>query len=384
MKPNDLTIEAGARFISSEMQDIFDRVVFLIPNWKWMALVGAGFAVYFLNFSLRGILKKLKTNQTYFKEKTFIHFLLKLEIEKSVSWAVTILMGLMFVESLQLPINFEKYLLIFLKVVLAYNLVHIAYSAAEAFGELITTWTKQSKPGIDEQLVYMASKTLKVFVIIIGCLIVLQNFGVNVTALLAGLGLGGVALAFAAQDTVANVFGTITILLDTPFRIGDTVKIGDTEGVIEEIGFRSTRIRTLYNSLIIMPNSVVAKEKIDNLSRRQSWIRFRNILNLNFETTQDQIRLFCQSLQTILLQDQNIDRQRISITFNGFAESSLTILINFHYHLGDTETEADCNQNYLALVHDLIQKLKLNLSFPTRTLILKNNEVLNTELSQKL
>ena len=381
MKSNDLTMEAGARFISSEMQDIFDRVVFLIPNWKWIALVATAVVIYFLNFALRGVLKKLKTNQTYFKEKTFMQILLKLEIEKSVSWAVTILLGLIFVESLQLPMNFEKYLMIFLKVILSYNLIHIAYSAAEAFGELITTWTKQSKPGIDEQLVHMASKTLKVFVIIIGCLIVLQNFGVNVTALLAGLGLGGVALAFAAQDTVANVFGTITILLDTPFRIGDSVKIGDTEGAIEEIGFRSTRIRTLYNSLIIMPNSVVAKEKIDNLSRRHNWIRFRNVISLTFDTTPEQIKLFCQSLQTVLVQDQNIDRERISITFNGFAESSLTILIIFHYHLGDTETEADCNQNYLALVHDFIRKMDLNLAFPTRTLIVKSSY---KELSQLL
>lgn len=379
MKPVDLSVLAGARFISSEMQEIFDSVLFLIPNWKWLALVGIFFVIYTLNISLQGILKKIKKDQSFFKDRSFMQFLLKIEIEKSVSRVIAALLGLVLVESLLLPVNFEKYTLLLLKLILAYNLIYMTYLAAEALGEMINAWTKHTKPGIDEQLVYMASKTLKVFVLIVGCLLVLQNFGVNVTALLAGLGLGGVALAFAAQDTVANVFGTITILLDTPFKVGDAIKVQDIEGVVEEIGFRSTRIRTLYNSLIILPNSVVAKEKIDNLTRRNGWFRFRHILGLTYKTTQEQIKYFCDSLQALLLADTSVDRERIVITFNSFGDSSLNVLVQFHYHVKELENENELvrSQYYLTIIHQLILKMNVEFAYPTRTLLVQNQPYLD-------
>lgn len=372
MKPTDLSIDASARFISTEMQSLFENVTFLIPNWKWLALAAIFVALYFFNFTLKWFLKALKTNQNYFKDKTFMQFLLKIEIENSVSWVLSALLGTVLIESLQLTTNLEKYLLILLKVILAYNLIRVAYLVAEAFSELILSWTRRSTNTLDDQLVYMASKALKVFVIIIGFLIVLQNFGVNVTALLAGLGLGGVALAFAAQDTVANVFGTITILLDTPFRIGDYIKIGESEGIVEEVGFRSTRIRTFYNSLIILPNSVVAKEKVDNLSRRNGWIRLRQMLGFTYATTQEQIHTFSEILRHNLLQDQTIDRERISITFNNLGDSSLNVLVIFHFHINSEENESTRIEKYLALIHKLVLQCKISFAFPTRTLIIEN------------
>ena len=170
MKPNDLTIQAGARFISTEMQELFENVTFLMPNWKWLALAVIFIAVYFFNHALKWILKVLKTKQTYFKDKSFMQFLLRIEIEKSVSWVLTALLGAMLIESLQLPTNLEKYLLILFKVILAYNLIRTIYLAAEAFGEVILTWSKTTETSIDDQLIHMASKALKVFVIIIGFL----------------------------------------------------------------------------------------------------------------------------------------------------------------------------------------------------------------------
>ena len=372
MKFNNLTLEAGERFVSSEMQSIFENVTFLMPNWKWLALIALFVAVFFFNFAFKFFLKTVKNSQSYFKDKSFMKFFLKVEIEKSIAWAVTALLGNVLVESLQLPINLEKYLLIFFKLILAYNLIRIVYLAAEALGEVIHSWSKGADTTIDDQLIYMASKALKVFVIIIGCLIVLQNFGVNVTALLAGLGLGGVALAFAAQDTVANVFGTITILLDTPFRIGDSIKIGDSEGVVEEVGFRSTRIRTLYNSLIILPNSVVAKERVDNLTARQGWIRFRQVLGLTYQASQEQIQSFAAALKTSLLKDPTIDPARISVTFNSFGESSLNVLVVFHFLLETSEVDVNRFETYLLMIQNLMKQNKLDFAFPTRTLLFDN------------
>ncbi len=365
-------IQAGTRFISSEMQDAFDHVIFLVPNWKWAALLGCLISLYFLRFIILSILTKAKTNQAYFPDKTFMQFFFQLPLEKGISWALVSLIGILFVESLMLTENLSKYLVLFFKLILAVNIIRICYLAAEAFGSSIQEWAKTTESQIDDQLAPLATKTMKVLVILIGALIVLQNFGVNVTALLAGLGIGGVALAFAAQDTVANVFGTITILLDTPFKLGDKIKLGDTEGIVEEVGFRSTRIRTYYNSLVTLPNSYVAKEKIDNLTDRQGWIRFRNIIGVTYDAKPEQIKLFCENLKYDLLQDETVDHERISISFNGFGDSSLNILINFHYRIQLDQDEMLRNQTYLNAIYDLTQKLNLDFAYPTRTMIVRN------------
>ncbi len=372
MKPSDLNIQAGARFVSGEMQSLLETVTFLVPNWKWLALGSIFVALYFFQISLKWILNKIKINPTYSKEKTFMQFFLRLEVEKSTSWILTLLLGCVLIESLELTVNLEKYLILFFKIILAFYLIRICYLAAEAFGELLHQWGKSAKTVIDDQLAYFASRTIKVFIVVIGCLIALQNFGINVTALLAGLGIGGIALAFAAQDTVANVFGTITILLDSPFKIGDRIKLGDTEGFVEELGFRSTRIRTYYNSVIIVPNQVVAKEKIDNLTNRNGWIRFRQTIGLTYAASPEQIQQFCDTLKNNLLADPTVERDRISISFSGFGDSSLNVVINFHFHIEESEDDTIRAQKYLHLIHQIIDHMKLDFAYPTRTMIMQN------------
>ncbi|OFZ31323.1 MAG: hypothetical protein A2622_01665 [Bdellovibrionales bacterium RIFCSPHIGHO2_01_FULL_40_29] len=372
MKSTDFNLEASARFVSSEVENIFETVAFLIPNWKWLALIGIFAGLYFFQMGIKWTLNRIKINQNYFKEKTFMQFFLRLEIEKSISWILTLILGTVLIESLELTLNLEKYLILFFKLILAFYFIRICYLAAEAFGDLLHQWAKNAKTVIDDQLAYFVSRTIKVFVVVIGCLIALQNFGINVTALLAGLGIGGIALAFAAQDTVANVFGTITILLDSPFKIGDRIKIGDTEGTVEELGFRSTRIRTFYNSLIIIPNSTVAKEKIDNFASRNGWVRFRHTIGLTYETTPELIQQFCDQLKSTLTQDPTIDRDRFAVTFNSFGDSTLNIVVNFHFHIDTPEEEFIRAQKYLQVIHHIVIQMKLDFAFPTRTMIIQN------------
>lgn len=233
------------------------------------------------------------------------------------------------------------------------------------------TGLAKKKSQIGDQLAPLATKTIKILVIIIGSLIILQNFGVNVTAVLAGLGIGGVALAFAAQDTVANFFGTITILLDSPFRVGDHVKIIDVEGVVEEVGFRSTRIRALSNSLITLPNSVVAKEKVDNITARRGNQRFRHILGFTYAATPAQIEHFCKQVSEHLKKDARVNQQRTVVQFYELAESSQNILVNFHFLVQPNESETQILQQYLLDMVKIAQDSKLDFAFPTRTLVIE-------------
>ncbi|MEK6628098.1 MAG: mechanosensitive ion channel family protein [Bdellovibrionota bacterium] len=354
--------------------NLLNTMIFGMPSSKWFIFFGAAVALYFARSLVLWTIIKLKKAQNYFPKKTFMEFFFKQEIEKGLSWVFISFLGLLLIDSLELTVNLSKYCNIALKIFLSVNVIRICYLAAEAFGISLQEWTKSTDTELDNQLAPFASKTLKVSVVVVGALIVLQNLGVNVTALLAGLGIGGVALAFAAQDTVANVFGTITILLDSPFKLGDHIKIGDTEGTVESIGFRSTVIRTFYNSLVTLPNSVVAKEKIDNLAKRDGWIRFRQTLGFTYDANPKTLQNFAENLKYQLLQDPNIDRERISVHFSGFGDSSLNVIVNFHTKLNVDETEMANVGKYLDLIFEVAEAQKLAFAFPTRTLIVQNKD----------
>lgn len=366
------SIQASTRFISSEMQEILDRTLFIVPNWKWLTLIMGLIAIYFLRILVLNFLKKIKSTQSFLTEKSFMQFFIKLDIERGLSWAFVALIAINLVSALEMTDKIETNLEILFKLIFAGNIIRVCYLAVEAFGSKIQEWAKTTETQIDDQLAPLATKTLKVLVVITGVLIILQNLGVNVTALLAGLGIGGVALAFAAQDTVANVFGTITILLDTPFKLGDRVKIGDTDGTVEEVGFRSTRIRTLYNSVVTLPNSVVAKEKIDNLTDRNNWIRFRNVVGVTYDATPIQISKFCADFNTFLDRDPSIDKTRTSVNLDGYGDSSINILVTFHYKIDFGQTEGVRNQLYLEAIRTHVINEGMDFAFPTRTLIIQN------------
>lgn len=364
--------QTSASFISAEMQNILDSQIVVMANWKWIGLVVSVFLVLFINKFARILLHKAKKKIHLPEERTFFSYFIQQNIERGLSWIFAALIGMALVENLDLPPNFEKYLLLLLKVTLGLHLLRLAYFAADAFGLVIDYWTHKKNSQLGDQLAPLATKTLKALVIIIGTLVLLQNFGVNVTAILAGLGLGGVALAFAAQDTVSNFFGTITILLDSPFRVGDHVKIIDVEGTIEEVGFRSTRIRSLTNSMITLPNSVVAKEKIDNITERRGICRFRHMLGFTYAATPEQIEHFCEQLRYHLKQDPRVNQERIAIQFHELAESSQNILVQFHFLVQPHEFEAQILQKYLLDIVKLSQASKLDFAFPTRTLLMEN------------
>ena len=364
-------LQNSASFISNETQQFLNAQIFVMQNWKWIALAASIFLVLVINKFTRILLFKLKRRMHIAGERTFFSYFMQQNVEKGLSWIFSALVGMALVENIELPPNLEKYLLLILKVTLGIHVLRLAYFAADASGLLIDHWAHQKKSQIGDQLAPLATKTLKILVIIIGSLVILQNFGVNVTAILAGLGLGGVALAFAAQDTVANFFGTITILLDSPFRVGDHVKIIDVEGTIEEVGFRSTRIRSLTNSVVTLPNSVVAKEKVDNITERRGICRFRHILGFTYAATPTQIEHFCEQAIYHLKQDARVNQERIVVQFHELAESSQNILVQFHFLVQPHEAEAQILQKFLLDLVKLAQGSKLDFAFPTRTLIME-------------
>lgn len=368
----NFSLKAGSEFLSAETMTLLNSNLGGMPVWKWLALLGIFILLYFLRVVVRWVLKTIKKAEAYFPDKSFMAFFLEEEIEKPLSWIIISTVAIVLLDLLQLSAQISSYTLLLFKIVLVFNVIRACYMAAEAFGLSLQEWAKTTETPFDDQLAPFASKTLKVVVIVIGILVALQNFGVNVTALLAGLGIGGIALAFAAQDTVANVFGTVTILLDNPFKLGDHIKIGDTEGFVEDVGFRSTNIRTFYNSVVSIPNSVVAKERIDNMTKRNGWIRFRHIIGFTYDATPQQLQAFAENLRYQLLQDPVIDRERIIINFNSYGDSSLNMLLQFHFNVSSGSSDPEKTEEYLGLIHQIAAENGLDFAFPTRTLLVQN------------
>jgi MscS family membrane protein len=190
----------------------------------------------------------------------------------------------------------------------------------------LTKLTSKTKSPLDDRLVPFVDRVLRVTIVIVAGLMVLQESGVQIAGILAGLGIGGLAVALAAKDTLANVFGTITIVGDYPFDIGDWIKTKDVEGTVEDIGFRSTKVRTFGNSLVAVPNATLAGSAIENFSRMfKRRISFR--IGVTYETTPDQMREALARVRDVLRNHEEIRQDFWLVYFTDFADSALEIMV---------------------------------------------------------
>jgi MscS family membrane protein len=351
--------------------DFWKNTWFLMPTWKWLALLAVIFFGIFLQRILKIFFAKIKVHPRFHSLHPFLHYFAGLPIESNLAWLSATLFWHETILALELHGGVERYLGNFVQLILWFYLIRLCYLTIDAFGSWLNDVAAKTENPLDYQLIPLATKTLKVFVIVFGFLLILQGFGFNVMSLLAGLGLGGLALALAAQDTAANVFGSITIILDRPFKVGDWIKVGDTEGHVEEIGFRSTRIRTFYQSLITVPNSMMAKEKIDNMGARPKR-RIRHTVGLTYDTPVDKIQRYIDTIKFHLDQHNEIENGTTRVVFNQMGDFSLQILVQFFIFTNDPMEELELQQEILLDLIRLSKQVGVEFAFPTQTLMMPN------------
>ena len=215
-------------------------------------------------------------------------------------------------------------------------------------------------------------KVVKAFTIVIAILEVLTHSGLNVNTLLASLGIGGMALAFAAQDTIANVFGSISIIIDRPFIKGDWIKTPSVEGNIEAIGFRSTRIRTFEKTLVTIPNSVLAKECIENFQKmpvRKTTL----IIGLTYATTAEQIEEILPELRERIEKIEGVDeRNSVMVEFVGFGASSLDIKIIYYTKQIALGYYAATNRRVNLEIMRVVAEKGLSFAFPSTSVYVES------------
>jgi len=225
----------------------------------------------------------------------------------------------------------------------------------------------QTDSSLDDQLVPFITKTLKIFIAITAVLVVAQNMGYSISGLIASLGIGGIAVAMAARDTIANIFGSVMILIDRPFTIGDWIKAGDFEGVVEEIGFRSTRIRTFEQTLVNVPNSLLANMVIDNIDAR-SKRRIKMRIGLTYDTSREKMQQAIEGIETILAQHPGVDQQFKLVKFDEFADSSLSIFLYYFSASKDWSEYLQVRQEVNIQIMQLLESLQLDFAFPSRSI----------------
>ncbi len=254
-----------------------------------------------------------------------------------------------------------------LRVAAAVVAVLLVYRLIDLGSDVWKRHAARTETKLDDQLVPLVRKAAKVTTVVIGIIFVLQNLEVDVASLIAGASLGGLAFSLAARDTVANLFGSASIFADRPFQVGDWVKLEGVEGTVEEVGVRSTRIRTFYRSVVTMPNSKVADAIIDNFGRRDAR-RDSFRLSVLYSTSSEQIEAFCDGIRAILHANPKVQKTGFEVHFAAFAESGLEILV--YYFLVVDGWSDELRQRHLIYLEflRLAESLGVDFAFPTRTL----------------
>lgn len=209
-------------------------------------------------------------------------------------------------------------------------------------------------------------KTLITLFAVLAVLMVIQSLGFNVRALLAGLGIGGLAFALAAQDTLANIFGSIVVAIDQPFRLGEFVQIGPHAGAVEDIGLRSTKLRRVDKSLIIIPNKTVAAEAVTNLAR---FTRRRNeqVIQLTYDTKPGQMEQMVQEIHGIITSQPEVDANSVMVYFRDLNTSSLDIWVVYETPDPDFQKHMQVKQRINLAIMRAVEARGLAFAFPTQT-----------------
>ena len=259
---------------------------------------------------------------------------------------------------------------ILIKLVIGSGLVWISHNIVDVFIKFFTKrFLKEisEKNNLKNHFLPFISRFIKIVVLCFGGLLVLQSLGINVVSLMAGLGLGGVALALAAKDSASNILAYVNIMLDRPFSVGDWISFNDIEGTVTEVGIRSSKVKTFYDSVITIPNSVLTSAHIDNIGKRKAR-RTRVYLGVQYNTLPDKIEKFITGIKEILMNNPAVKKNYFQVYFTEFGASELKIIMNFFLLVNTWENELQQKQSIFMAVLKLAKELNVNFAFPTQTI----------------
>ena len=343
--------------------EVMNYTILNLPLYKFII----AFVVFFMFLFARKLftLTIIKTARVFVgKTKTEIDDKILNSLIKPFNF-LFIIFGL-HISSIVLTI--DSYIVTFTKGMMIFSLFWFLFNLVKSFEkDILNIFNKR----VSQEIGLFLVKSLKVFVIALGIVAVLQNFGINVSAFIASLGLGGLAFALAAKDTAANLFGGFAILTDNIFKIGDWIKVGSVEGIVEDIGMRTTKIRAFDKRLIVMPNATIANSAVDNFSRRDRR-RIKMRIGLTYSTTPEQMKRILKEIREMLFNHPQIHNEPLFVYFDEFDDSSLSLFFYLFTTTAVWEEYLKIREDINLKIIEIVEKNGSSFAFPSQSIYFEN------------
>ncbi|MDD3588486.1 MAG: mechanosensitive ion channel, partial [Thermoguttaceae bacterium] len=236
----------------------------------------------------------------------------------------------------------------------------------DIFKAWFRTRLKDSTNKVKNVLVDLSCGVLKCAIICTGCIGIAQIFGFSAVGIVSGMGIGGIAVALAAQQTIANFFGSLTILMDHPFTVGDYIVVNAIEGKVETVGLRSTKIRTFYDSMVFIPNNQLASSTIDNMGHR-CFRRYKTTLGLQYDTPVSLLRAFCDGVRRLVEEHPRTRKDDIRVSVHDLGSSAIEIELICYFIVPDINDENQCRESLIMDMLSLAETLGVSFAFPSQT-----------------
>ncbi len=346
---------------------------FVLLNGQWIALL----ALIFLSFLTERIIRFILLN-------ILIEFLAKKgvrisdELREKLSFPLGLTIFAVFwslgVRFLEFQDGTLSWLLRGGQVVFTVALMMAIYQLVDFVCLYLEKKAFESENKFDDILIPLIRKSSKTFVVAVGIIAVGDSLNLDMKGLLAGMGIAGLGVSLAAKDTLSNLFGSLTVLLDRPFRIGDWVIIdGKIEGTVEEVGLRSCRIRTFHNSLITIPNGLLTNASIDNLGMRE-YRRFSTTLGVQYDTPPEKVEAFCEGIRQVIREHPHTRKDYFNVYLNNLGAHSLDIILYVFFKCPDWSEELNQRHRLLIDILRLGSEMGVEFAFPTQTLHMISGE----------
>ncbi|MAC18451.1 MAG: hypothetical protein CMJ23_02025 [Phycisphaerae bacterium] len=257
------------------------------------------------------------------------------------------------------------------------------WRSTDLLGDVLLGRARRSETKADDIIVPMVRKTLKVMLVIFALLNLSPMLGLNLGPLLAAIGVGSFGFAFAFKNSLENLFGSVTVILDRPFQVGDWVIIDDVEGTVESVGLRSTRIRTFYNSLVSVPNSNLITRTVDNYGLRK-YRRWKADIGILYGTPIPRIEAFCEAIRELIREHPYTRKDYYQVWVNEFGPSSINILVYVFWEAPDWQTELRERHRFMIDIMRMANELGVEFAFPSQTVYLQRGSKPATPVDSEL
>ncbi|MFN0729720.1 mechanosensitive ion channel family protein [Polaribacter gochangensis] len=356
------------------MPEFAQKKILNIEIWKFLGLL----LMLLIAVLLHAIFKRIIYFVLHKIHNSFIrnNSLTVAKVLKKLAHPISLLIALSFIDkiypSLQFGLAINKWAFIGLNITQTVFWIYIFLQLVTVAMHVYSELTAKTQSKLDDQLVPILNNFLKGIVIFVGVLKMLTVFGIDTTAVIAGASIGGLAVALASQDTVKNLIGTFMIFLDKPFHIGDWIEAGGVEGSVEEVGFRSSRIRAADTSIFQIPNSKLSEIVINNKGLRL-YRRYNTNVGLRYDTPPELIEAFVKGVREIIIAhpETRSEPDSYNVEFTGFGDSSLLILINVYFKSLAWGVEQSSKHKLHIAIVKLAKELGVDFAFPSSTVMIE-------------